>query len=70
MADEEKRSLSKPEQRALQGRLAGFGLHCFPDIQVDEPANVRRCLSIEKNFHGQMMPEPVILGKVQYLPPN
>jgi flagellar assembly protein FliH len=50
VADEEKRSLSKPEQRALQGRLAGFGLHCFPDIQVDEPANVRRCLSIEKNF--------------------
>ena len=50
MDDEEKRLLSKPEQLALQGRIPGFGLHCFPDIQVDEPANVRRCLPTKENF--------------------
>jgi len=48
--DEEKRSLSRPEQHPLQGGLAGFGLHCFPDIQGDEPVNVRRCLPTEENF--------------------
>ena len=50
MDDEEKRSLYRPEQHSLQGGLAGFGLHCFPDIQVDEPENVRRCLPKEENF--------------------
>ena len=50
MDDEEKRSLSKPEQHSPQSGLAGFGLHCFPDIQVDEPANVRRCSPSEENF--------------------
>ena len=50
MDDEEKRSLSRPEQPSPQGGLAGFGLHCFPDIQVDEQANVRRCLPTEENF--------------------
>ena len=50
MDDEEKISLSKPERRSLQDGLAEFGLHCFPDIQVDEPENVRRCLPTEENF--------------------
>ena len=50
MDDEEKKSLSRPKQPSLQGGLAGFGLHCFPDIQVDEPANVRRCLPAKDNF--------------------
>ena len=50
MDDEEMISLSKPEQQAVKGRLAGFGLHCFPDIQVDESANVRRCLPTKENF--------------------
>ena len=50
MDDEEKRSLSRPEQHSLQDGLDGFGLHCFPDIQVDEPENVRRCLPTEGNF--------------------
>ena len=50
MGDEEKISLSKPERRSLQGGLAEFGLHCFPDIQVDEPENVEPCLSKEENF--------------------
>jgi flagellar assembly protein FliH len=48
--DEEKRSLSKPVQHPLHGQITGFGLHCFPDIQVDESANVRRCLPTEENF--------------------
>ena len=50
MDDEEKRSLSRPEQQSPQGGLAGFGLHCFPDIQIDEPENARRCLPTEENF--------------------
>lgn len=50
MDDAEKKSLSRPKQHSLQGGLAGFGLHCFPDIQVDEPANGRRCLPTEEIF--------------------
>ena len=50
MDDEEKISLSKPERHSLQDGLAEFGLHCFPDIQVDEPENVEPCLSKEENF--------------------
>lgn len=50
MEDEEKTSLSKPEQNALKVRLAGFGLHCFPDIQGQESANVRRCLPAKETF--------------------
>jgi len=50
VAAEEKKSLSRPKQHSLQGGLAGFGLHCFPDIQDDEPANVRCCLPTEGNF--------------------
>ncbi len=50
MGDEEKISLSKPEQRSLQSGFAGLGLHCFPDIQVAEKAAVRRCLPKEEIF--------------------
>ena len=50
MDDEEKRSLSRPEQHSLQDGLDGFGLHCFPDIQVDEPENVQPCLPKQENF--------------------
>ena len=50
MDEEEKRSLSKTEQRSLQRGIAGFGLHCFPDIQVDELSNMRRCSPTEENF--------------------
>ncbi len=50
MDDEEKKLLSKPEQRLLKSGLAGFGLHCFPDIPVDEPTNVGRCPQTEENF--------------------
>jgi len=48
--DEEKRSLSRPEQRSLQSGPDEFGSHCFPDIADDEPANIRRCLPTEENF--------------------
>jgi len=48
--DEEKKSLPRTKQPSFQGRPVGFGLHCFPDIQVDEPENVRRCLPREGNF--------------------
>jgi len=48
--DEEKKSLSRPEQDPFQNGLVGFGLHCFPNIPADEPANVRRCLPTEENF--------------------
>ena len=50
MDDEEMISLSKPEQDVLKCRLAGFGLHCFPDIKVDESANVQRCSPTKENF--------------------
>ena len=50
MDEEEKRLLSRSEQRSLKSGLAGFGLHCFPDIPVDEPANVERCSPTEENF--------------------
>jgi len=42
--------LPKPEQRSLQRGIAGFGLHCFPDITVDEPSNLQRCSPTEENF--------------------
>jgi flagellar assembly protein FliH len=42
--------LSRTKQPSLQGGPAGSGLHCFPDIQVDEPENVRRCLPAKDNF--------------------
>jgi flagellar assembly protein FliH len=48
--DEEKKSLPKSEQRSLQKGIAGFGLHCFPDITVDEPSNFQRCSPTEENF--------------------
>jgi flagellar assembly protein FliH len=48
--DEEKKSLPKPDQRSLQRGIAGFGLHCFPDIAVDEPENVQQCVPPEENF--------------------
>lgn len=50
MDEEEKRSLSKPTRHTLQGGLAEFGLHCFPDIQIDESAKLRRCSPTEENF--------------------
>ena len=50
MGDEEKRSLSKPEQRSFEGRLTGLGLHCFPDIPDDQSSDTRHCLSTEDNF--------------------
>ena len=50
MEDEEKKSLPKPVQRSLQRGIAGFGLHCFPDITVDEPSNLQRCSPSEENF--------------------
>ncbi len=50
MDDEEKRSLSKYQQRSLQNGPAEFGSHCFPDIPIDEPGNTRRCLPLEENF--------------------
>ena len=50
MDDEEKKSLPRPEPHPFQNGLGGFGLHCFPDIPVDEPANVQRCLSTEEKF--------------------
>ena len=50
MEDEEKKSLPKPEQRSPQRGIAGFGLHCFPDITVDEPSNLHRCSPTEENF--------------------
>jgi flagellar assembly protein FliH len=48
--DEEKKLLHRTKQPSFQGRPVGFGLHCFPDIQVDEPENVRHCLQTEGNF--------------------
>jgi flagellar assembly protein FliH len=48
--DEEKKLLHRTKQHSFQGRPVGFGLHCFPDIQVDEPENVRRCLPPVDNF--------------------
>ena len=42
--------MSKSEQRSLQSGLGGFGLHCFPDIPVDEPTEAQRCLPTEENF--------------------
>ena len=50
MEGEEKISLSKPEQDPPKDKPAGFGLHCFPDIPVDEPANVRGCLPAKETF--------------------
>lgn len=50
MDEEEKRSLSKPDPHAPQSGLAGFGLHCFPDIAVDEPTDIQRCHPSEENF--------------------
>ena len=50
MEDEEKKSLPKPEQRSLQRGIAGFGLHCFPDITVDEQSNLQPCSPTEENF--------------------
>ncbi|MBW2338271.1 MAG: hypothetical protein JRF47_16215 [Deltaproteobacteria bacterium] len=37
---------SRPSQR----RPTGFKLHCFPDIPVDGPVGVQRCLPPEDNF--------------------
>jgi flagellar assembly protein FliH len=48
--EEEKISLSKPTRHTLQGGLAEFGLHCFPDIRHDESAKARPCLATEENF--------------------
>jgi flagellar assembly protein FliH len=48
--DEEKKSLPKPDHRSLQRGIAGFGLHCFPDIAVDEPKNLQQCLPKEEKF--------------------
>jgi flagellar assembly protein FliH len=50
VGEEEKKSLPKPAKRSLQKGIAGFGLHCFPDIAVDEPANIQRCSPTEENF--------------------
>lgn len=50
MEDEEKKSLPKPDQRSLQRGIAGFGLHCFPDIAVDESKNLQQCVPTEENF--------------------
>ncbi len=50
MADEEKKLLSKSEQRSFKSGLGGYGFHCFPDIPVDAPANVGRCSPTEENF--------------------
>ena len=50
MDDEEKRLLSKYQQRSPQSGPAEFGSHCFPDIPIDEPGNTRRCLPLEENF--------------------
>ena len=86
MADAEKKSLSRPKQHSLQGGLAGFGLHCFPDIQVDNRQmfgvvyrrrkflNGLSMIILDQTApilpHGLMGTDPVILGKVQYLPLN
>jgi flagellar assembly protein FliH len=48
--DEEKKSLPKSDHRTLQRGIAGFGLHCFPDIAVDKPKNLRQCLTTEEKF--------------------
>ena len=50
MVDEAKKSLSKSEKPSLKGKHGGFGLHCFPDIAVDEPTKNRRCIPTEENF--------------------
>ena len=42
--------MPKPDQRSLQRGIAGFGLHCFPDIAVDEPDNIQQCVPQEENF--------------------
>ena len=42
--------MSKSEKPSHQPRPGGFGLHCFPDIAVDEPASARRCLPTEEKF--------------------
>ncbi len=50
MEDEEKKSLPKAEQSSFQKGVAGFGLHCFPDIAVDEPKNLQQCVPMEDSF--------------------
>ena len=50
MDEEEKISLSKPEQHSFKNRVIGQGLHCFPDIPADESSGVRHCLPNEENF--------------------
>ena len=50
MDAEEKRSLSKPTSHTPQGGIAECGLHCFPDIQIDESAKSNRCSPTEENF--------------------
>ena len=50
MDDEEKKLLSRAERRSLKSGLTGLGLHCFPDIPVDAPANVGRCSPKEEDF--------------------
>jgi flagellar biosynthesis/type III secretory pathway protein FliH len=48
--DEEKKSLPKPDHRSLQRGIAGFGLHCFPDIAVDEPKKLKLCVPKGREF--------------------
>ena len=50
MDGEEKKLLPNPKQSLNQRGIVGFGLHCFPDIVVDEAVNIRRCSPKEENF--------------------
>jgi flagellar assembly protein FliH len=47
---EEKKLSPNPEADSVQTSQTGFRLHYFPDIQVDDPDNVRVCEPIEDKF--------------------
>jgi len=48
--EEERTSLNRSEKGLHQSGGGGLGLHCFPDIPVDAPADVQRCSPKEENF--------------------
>jgi flagellar assembly protein FliH len=47
---EEKKLFPSTEADASDDHRTGFRLHCFPDIPLDDPDNMRTCIPLKDNF--------------------